>query len=121
MEIKHWLTKSPQLKHYPSYDTSKRPTSASTATPTYQRKYVAKSKMALHKHTTSPASSTLMKGNYAMEKTNRTRRQDPSYKELAYWKDTAAKRMRFAWATGIFGGMVGFIFHWVISMPPVWM
>lgn len=56
-----------------------------------------------------------------MQKTNRPPRQDLTYKELAYWKDTAAKRMRFAWATGIFGGMVGFIFHWVISVPPVWM
>lgn len=84
-------------------------------------KYAAKLRMAPHKPITSPASSTLMKGNYAMQKTNRPPRQDPSYKELAYWKDTAAKRMRFAWATGIFGAMVGFIFHWVISMPPVWM
>ena len=63
----------------------------------------------------------LMKGSFAMSKTKRTPREEVSYRELAYWKDTAAKRMRFAWATSIFGAMVGFIFHWVISMPPVWM
>ena len=56
-----------------------------------------------------------------MPKTNRPPRQEPSYKELAYWKDTAAKRMRFAWATGIFGGLCGFLFHALISVPPVWM
>lgn len=77
--------------------------------------------MALHKPTTSPALLMPTKGNYAVQKTNRPPRQEASYKELAYWKDTAAKRMRFAWATGIFGGMVGFLFHWVISVPPVWM
>ena len=52
---------------------------------------------------------------------NRSERREPTYKELAYWQDVAAKRIRFAWATGIFGGLVGFVFHWVISVPPVWM
>lgn len=52
---------------------------------------------------------------------NRPERKTPSYKELAYWQDTAAKRVRLCWATGIFGGMVGFLFHVVISVPPVWM
>ncbi|MEJ4121401.1 hypothetical protein [Corynebacterium macginleyi] len=56
-----------------------------------------------------------------MSKINRRPRQEASYKELAYWKDVAAKRIRFAWATGIFGGIVGFVFHWFISVPPVWM
>lgn len=42
-------------------------------------------------------------------------------RELHYWKDTAAKRFRLCWATGALGGVAGFIFHWVISVPPVWM
>ena len=37
---------------------------------------------------------------------NRSERREPTYKELAYWQDVAAKRIRFAWATGIFGGLV---------------
>ncbi|MDK7047767.1 hypothetical protein QP324_04150 [Corynebacterium sp. UMB0012] len=52
---------------------------------------------------------------------NRPDRKTPTYKELAYWQDTAAKRVRLCWATGIFGGLVGFLFHAVISVPPVWM
>lgn len=52
---------------------------------------------------------------------NRSERREPTYKEVAYWKDIADKRMRFAWATGFFGGLVGFVLHWVISVPPVWM
>ena len=52
---------------------------------------------------------------------NRSERREPTYKELAYWQDVAAKRVRLCWATGVFGGMVGFVFHWVISVPPVWM
>jgi len=51
---------------------------------------------------------------------NRSERREPTYKELAYWQDVAAKRVRLCWATGVFGGMVGFVFHWVISVPPVW-
>lgn len=51
----------------------------------------------------------------------RPERREPTHKEVAYWKDIADKRIRFAWATGIFGGLVGFVFHWVISVPPVWM
>jgi hypothetical protein len=65
-----------------------------------------------------------MKGKSAMhtQTTNkRPERREPTYKEVAYWKDIADKRMRFAWATGFFGGLVGFVFHWVISVPPVWM
>jgi len=42
-------------------------------------------------------------------------------RELHYWKDTAAKRFRLCWATGVLGGVAGFVFHWVISVPPVWM
>ena len=57
-----------------------------------------------------------------MQTTNkRPERREPTHKELAYWQDVAAKRFRFAWATGAFGFMVGFVFHWVISVPPVWM
>lgn len=57
-----------------------------------------------------------------MHKVNsRPERHEPTHKELAYWQDVAAKRIRFAWATGAFGVMVGFVFHWVISVPPVWM
>ena len=52
---------------------------------------------------------------------NRSERREPTHKELAYWQDVAAKRVRLCWATGVFGGMVGFVFHWVISVPPVWM
>ena len=52
---------------------------------------------------------------------NRSERREPTYKELAYWQDVAAKRIRVAWATGIFGAMIGFLFHLVISVPPVWM
>lgn len=52
---------------------------------------------------------------------NRPERREPTHKELAYWQDVAAKRIRFAWATGAFGFMVGFIFCFVISVPPVWM
>ena len=47
---------------------------------------------------------------------NRSERREPTYKELAYWQDVAAKRVRLCWATGVFGGMVGFVFHWVISV-----
>lgn len=57
-----------------------------------------------------------------MHTTNkRPERREPTHKELAYWQDVAAKRFRFAWATGIFGGLIGFLFHAVISVPPVWM
>lgn len=52
---------------------------------------------------------------------NRPERREPTHKELAYWQDVAAKRVRLCWATGVFGGMVGFVFHWIISVPPVWM
>lgn len=52
---------------------------------------------------------------------SRPERREPTHKELAYWQDVAAKRIRFAWATGFFGGLVGFLFHAVISVPPVWM
>lgn len=51
----------------------------------------------------------------------RPERHEPTHKEVAYWKDIADKRIRFAWATGIFGGLVGFLFHAVITVPPVWM
>ena len=64
----------------------------------------------------------LKKGKPFMQKVNnRPERREPTHKELAYWQDVAAKRIRFAWATGAFGVMVGFVFHWVISVPPVWM
>lgn len=60
-----------------------------------------------------------------MQKVNnhpeRPERREPTHKEVAYWKDIAAKRIRFAWATGVFGAMIGFLFHAVISVPPVWM
>lgn len=52
---------------------------------------------------------------------SRPERKEISYKELAYWQDIAAKRIRFAWATGIFGALIGFLFHAVITVPPVWM
>lgn len=60
-----------------------------------------------------------------MQKVNnhpeRPERREPTHKELAYWQDVAAKRIRFAWATGIFGAMIGFLFHAVITVQPVWM
>lgn len=59
----------------------------------------------MHTHTTS----------------NRPERREPTHKELAYWQDVAAKRVRLCWATGIFGAMVGFLFHAVITVPPVWL
>jgi len=62
-----------------------------------------------------------MRGGFVMCVSNRSERREPTYKELAYWQDVAAKRVRLCWATGVFGGMVGFVFHWVISVPPVWM
>ncbi|MCZ9297007.1 hypothetical protein [Corynebacterium yonathiae] len=52
---------------------------------------------------------------------NRPERREPTHKELAYWQDVAAKRIRLCWATGAFGFMIGFIFCFVISVPPVWM
>lgn len=52
---------------------------------------------------------------------SRPERREPTHKELAYWQDVAAKRIRFAWATGIFGAMLGFLLHTIISMPPVWL
>lgn len=51
----------------------------------------------------------------------RPERREPTHKELAYWQGVAAKRIRFAWATGIFGAMLGFLLHAIISMPPVWL
>lgn len=51
----------------------------------------------------------------------RPERREPTYKELAYWQDVAAKRIRFAWATGFFGGLVGFLLHAVITVTPVWL
>lgn len=57
-----------------------------------------------------------------MQPTNkRPERHEPTHKEVAYWKDVAEKRIRFAWATGIFGAMIGFLFHAVITVQPVWM
>lgn len=53
--------------------------------------------------------------------TSRPERREPTYKELAYWQDVAAKRVRLCWATGAFGVMIGFLLHLVISVPPVWM
>lgn len=53
--------------------------------------------------------------------TSRPERRKPTHKELAYWQGVAAKRVRLAWATGIFGGMLGFLLHAIISMPPVWL
>lgn len=52
---------------------------------------------------------------------NRPPRTSPDARRVAYWKDVAAKRVRLCWATGIFGGLVGFILHAFLSMPPVWM
>lgn len=57
-----------------------------------------------------------------MQPTNkRPELREPTHKELAYWQGVAAKRVRLAWATGIFGGMLGFLLHAIISMPPVWL
>lgn len=53
--------------------------------------------------------------------TKRPPRTTPDARRVAYWQDVAAKRTRLAWATGILGGLIGFIFHAFISMPPVWM
>lgn len=53
--------------------------------------------------------------------TKRPERREPTHKELAYWQDVAVKRIRLCWATGAFGFMIGFLFHAVITVPPVWM
>lgn len=52
---------------------------------------------------------------------SRPERREPTHKELAYWQDVAAKRIRFAWATGAFGVMIGFLLHAVITVQPVWL
>lgn len=59
----------------------------------------------MHTHTTS----------------SRPERREPTHKELAYWQDVAVKRVRLCWATGFFGGLVGFLFHAVITVQPVWL
>lgn len=53
--------------------------------------------------------------------TKRLPRTSPDARRIAYWKDIAAKRTRLAWATGLMGGIAGFILHAFLSMPPVWM
>ncbi|QRP60570.1 hypothetical protein [Corynebacterium minutissimum] len=56
-----------------------------------------------------------------MTTTNRPPRTTLDSRRVAYWQDIAAKRTRLAWATGILGGLIGFVLHAFISMPPVWM
>lgn len=53
--------------------------------------------------------------------TKRPPRSTPDARRIAYWQDIAAKRTRLCWATGILGGLVGFVAHAFISMPPVWL
>ncbi len=53
--------------------------------------------------------------------TKRPPRTTPDARRVAYWKDIAAKRVRLCWATGLMGGIAGFAFHALISIPPVWM
>ena len=53
--------------------------------------------------------------------TKRPPRTTPAARRIAYWQDIAAKRTRLCWATGLMGGIAGFTFHALISMPPVWM
>lgn len=53
--------------------------------------------------------------------TKRPPRSTPDARRIAYWQDVAAKRTRLCWATGILGGLVGFVAHAFISMPPVWL
>lgn len=53
--------------------------------------------------------------------TKRPPRTTPDARRIAYWQDIAAKRTRLAWATGLMGGIAGFAFHALISIPPVWM
>lgn len=53
--------------------------------------------------------------------TKRPPRTSPDARRIAYWQDVAAKRTRLCWATGILGGLVGFVAHAFISMPPVWL
>lgn len=53
--------------------------------------------------------------------TKRPPRTTPDARRIAYWQDIAAKRTRLAWATGLMGVIAGFVFHALISIPPVWM
>lgn len=45
----------------------------------------------------------------------------PEMREAAYWKDIAARRFRLAALTLLLGTVLGFIFHMLMAMPPVWM
>lgn len=56
-----------------------------------------------------------------MHSANRIPRSTPDARRIAYWQDIAAKRTRLCWATGLMGGIAGFILHAFISMPPAWM
>ena len=56
-----------------------------------------------------------------MTTTNRLPRATHDARRIAYWQDIAAKRTRLAWATGLMGGLIGFVLHAFLSMPPVWL
>ena len=45
----------------------------------------------------------------------------PEMREAAYWKDIADRRFRLAALTLLLGVVLGFIFHVLMAMPPVWM
>lgn len=45
----------------------------------------------------------------------------PEMRKAAYWKDIAARRFRLAALTLLFGTVLGFIFHMLMAMPPVWL
>lgn len=45
----------------------------------------------------------------------------PEMREAAYWKDIAARRFRLAALTLLLGVILGFIFHMLMAIPPVWM
>lgn len=45
----------------------------------------------------------------------------PEMREADYWKDIANRRFRLAALTLLLGTVLGFIFHLLIAIPPVWM
>ena len=45
----------------------------------------------------------------------------PEDRRAAYWQDVANRRFRLAALTLLLGTVLGFIFHMLVAMPPVWM
>lgn len=44
----------------------------------------------------------------------------PELKELAYWQETAEKRIRLAWAAFAVGIIIGFAFYAICAVEPAW-